>query len=307
MQATGRTNMIPKRTRKYEIDITGPEVKTTIDYMHDCIRKCIANQYQVIQPAKSATKAKNTLAYNTLLARASQMPKRRWPKRRWWNADHQADVLDAFDVQVRHIEEKWLAPEYCKFSRPWFTAEFIDKVRGLKEQGQEWVHLFDQVPDALTDDEEEVGNAGSDAKSEMDVANGSGGSNVDGAESVPDAENAADPDEDSQSDQQSIEISSSSDVESDAVSEVTSQSKAVGHRNRYSVSSRRRGRRPRRSSGDADESQSQEDEGSDTQGYGGQLPASRRRSKGWSTARNRKFRRRETGFYTLQTKYGRQG
>ena len=156
----------------------------------------------------------------------------------------------------------------------------------------------------MTDDEEEVDNAGSDAKSEMDVANGSGGSNVDGTESVPDAKNAADPDEDSQSDQQSIEISSSSDVESDAVSEVNSQSKPEGHRNRYYVSSRRRGRRPRRSSGDADESQSQEDEDSDT---GGQLPASRRRSKGRSTARNRKVRRRETGFYALQTKYGRQG
>jgi hypothetical protein len=190
---------------------------------------------------------------------------------------------------------------------PWFQAPFIDEVRRLQGQGDTWVHLFDMVPDALTEDEEdEEDSAVPDAKSEADVANVDGGSDDECDESGQDPENVAGSNDDVQYDLNSVQISSS-DAESDAAPQVASEVKAADQPKQYYVQSRRERRRRRSLNCDPEGSQSCEYDSDDETGDGDQVPSSGRNRKHRSNARNRRIRRQESGFYALQQQYGRQG
>ena len=107
-------SMIPRRTKKYVIDVDGAEVSTTLHYFQDVIRKCKVNQHQIAQLPAKTTVVKRSADYNAALVRASHLP-----TRLWWDASHDAKLEDAFDYHVKHIDQKWLSAEYCQWSKPW--------------------------------------------------------------------------------------------------------------------------------------------------------------------------------------------
>jgi hypothetical protein len=304
-QAVGRERVVPKRTTKYEIDVNGAEVRATADHFNEVIRKCEVNQYQCIQPPKVTTVVKNAQAYTSHLVTASHLP-----KRRWWSVGHESETGTSFDKQVRHIKQKWFNIEYCKFSRPWFEPTFVDKVRRFKVAGQEWLHLFNVVPNALTDDEGDIDEDDADDADDADVGSRSGGDErlEDGSSDsgVPAGGNELIVHDElsnlrpgrSPSDEPSAE-SEDAVVQTEAVQEINRQ-------NRLSVSKKRR-RSSRNRDSSANFSSDSDGDGDDEAPRNPRRDARRKKMITSVNARNKLRRRKEApGFYRLINQHGTQ-
>ena len=152
-----RKQVVPKRTKKYNIDVNGMEVNTTITFFKSVIRACIANQHQAIDIG-SSREIKTRSAMNNTLKKANVMP-----VRQWWE---EGEVIVKYDAQIEHIRTKWFEQPYLQFSHRWFEEDFVEEVRRRQARGQEWQSMFDLVPDALTSDESDTNNS-SDAHDDV--------------------------------------------------------------------------------------------------------------------------------------------
>ena len=307
--ASRERSLIPSRVKKYEIDVEGLEVATTLNYFQEIIRKCKANQHQIVQIPATTKVVKRSADFIALLVRASHLP-----KRMWWDASHDSQIEAAFDAQVKHVRERWLDEEYCQFAKPWFAPSFVDRVRRAKAQGGNWEQLFNVVPDAKTSSDD----SGSDEEKEMEDENSEESSNDD------DDDDSSIMTGDVQSEEEENENLEAdghgSSDEGNHATEMKNPSSHVGSdggqgrpppRGRSAVDSKRvkrhRGtghqRRASTFSMTDDDPESDADDEGASQGRSNRFGNETR-----ALARNRKRRRQEEiGFYHLINKFGNQG
>ena len=282
--------LIPHRTKKYNIDPHGTEVKTTTSFFEKLINACLVNQHQMVEIRARKSIARRT-DMNSSLMKASVLP-----KRKWWI---EGEVNGKFDQQIEHIKTKWLTEEYCRFSLPWFEATFVSQVRERKSNGQEWRELFDVVPEALTSESSDNGD---------DDVNGPG---VQISSSDESEHNESD-DDGSESDSYQVGLGNAGFGQPSPVLGGTpaemSESENAEDEESSADSSEGRERvkglcllNARRGSGQLKRPRSESSK------QRSQRKEQEEKALNLSQARNRRRRDDERGFYTLVQKYGRQG
>lgn len=159
-----RASIVPPRIHKYNIDVDGEEVTTTVTFFKKVIRQCVGNLFQTIDP--SVEKIKRTSDLSRHLLRASSMPKAAWIKK--------GEVLKLFVKQITFIKEKWFAKGYCEFAHNWFDRSCVDAARLRMRAGDDFETVLDEelrVSSEEEDEETEEDDGNSDDQSlQIDIS-----------------------------------------------------------------------------------------------------------------------------------------
>ena len=223
---------------------------------------------------------------------------------------------DAFDYQVKHIEQKWLSEEYCQWSKDWFAPSFVDQVRLAKSQGVDCERMFDTVPDAVTSSSDSASSAvassdlsGSendeqDEEEDSDGADGGFFWENDSGDSSPTGLSSEDR---SESDQQLLSPSPGGTGSKSSSRSVRSHRGILGKR-QVPTTPARGSRTPKRRRRPVSRHVNATGIGSDAD-VEDEVDYQQQSSRGvtsTSQARNVRRRRQESGFYSLVNKYGSQ-
>jgi hypothetical protein len=164
MDRKNSASIVPKRTRKYNIDVNGEEVSTTATFFKKVIRQCLGNVFQTIEP--SVEKIKKSSGLNRHLLRASTMPKALRLKR--------GQVHTLFTAQIKFIRERWIDVTYCDFARSWFDENRSAAAFRRMMAGDDFETVLEEElrskSDAEDDDPDVEDSGSDDAGTEVNIS-----------------------------------------------------------------------------------------------------------------------------------------